>query len=80
MAAAMRTPTTGAGRSSSVATAPLAMSSPTSSIMRMLSATVAASDAAMYQASWAPVYPATTPSLASAAARHSEATTTVTTA
>ena len=46
---ATRTPSTDAGRSSSTATAPDPMSRPMSSIMRMFSETVAASDVAMYQ-------------------------------
>jgi hypothetical protein len=71
---ATRTPSTDAGRSISVATAPLAMSSPISSIMRMFSATVDASDTTMYHVSCLPVYPATMPPFACAAARHSVAT------
>jgi hypothetical protein len=46
-----RTSSTGVGLSSSTATAPELMSVPTSSIMRWLIGTVAASDVAMYHVS-----------------------------
>ena len=49
--AASRTVTTGSGRSISTATAPLPMSSPTSSISRTLMAQVAASAVTTYQVS-----------------------------
>ena len=48
---AIRTPRTDAGRSSSTATVPCAMSVPMSSMWRALTETIAASDVTMYQVS-----------------------------
>ena len=55
--------------------APDPMSLPRSSIIRMLSETVLASDVAMYQVRATALYPATVPSLAAAATRHTPART-----
>ena len=48
---AMRMPSTDAGRSSSTATVPCAMSLPMSSMCRAFTETIAASDVMMYQVS-----------------------------